>query len=102
MSNRSRAKGLKGERDITAQLVASGCAVRGLEGSGDMLVITPRQRRTLAVEVKRYAVRARWSEWLVQVQADAPEGIPWVLVARGDRRQALALLPLADLLELIA
>jgi hypothetical protein len=115
MSNRSREKGLKGEREVAQMLTDAGWTVRGLEGSGDCLAIMgPRYydledtygpdnvTRTLHVEVKRYAARARWEEWLTQVQADAPNGVPWVLVTRADRRQALATLPLAALLELIA
>jgi len=99
MSNRSRAKGLRGERDVADLFVAAGWATRGLEASGDWLAF--RDGRTLAVECKRYAARARFPEWLAQAKAEAPPGVPPLLVTRADRGEWTASLPLSDLLALL-
>lgn len=107
MSAASRRKGLTGEREAADLFTAAGWEVRGLESSGDWLAFGPwpvpkaYRRVTLHVEVKRYAARARFPEWLAQAAAEAPPGVPPLLVTRADRGEWVACLPLADLLEII-
>lgn len=104
----SRRKGLVGERQVADAFESWGFQVRGLEGSGDWLAflsaedrqIPPTYALTLHVEVKRQE-RVRLPEWIAQAKAEAPSGVPPVVVFRQNRAEWIAALPLADLLELI-
>lgn len=70
----SRRKGVKGEREIAALYEARGLDVRGLEASGDHLVVCdPESGLTLHSEVKRQE-RLRLPEWIAQAEAEAPAG----------------------------
>jgi hypothetical protein len=105
---RARRKGVTGEREVALELEQAGWTVRGLEGGGDHFCakIDPdpyagsSRARTLHIEVKRQE-RLRIPEWLAQAKAEAPPGVPPVLVFRQNRGEWVACLPLADLLELI-
>lgn len=104
----SRRKGLAGERQVADLFEAQGFAVRGLEGSGDWLAFLSEPARqaipwlplALHVEVKRQE-RLRLPEWIAQAKAEAPSGVPPVVVFRQNRTEWIAALPLADLLELV-
>lgn len=104
----SRRKGLVGERQVADLFESWGFAMRGLEGSGDWLAIRPTinldtgkpETMMLHVEVKRQE-RLRLPEWIAQAKAEAPQGVPPVVVFRQNRAEWVAALPLSDLLELI-
>lgn len=107
---RARRKGVTGERDAAKLFEDAGWTVRGVEGQGDHLCVRSVIREneytnetwidTLHVEVKRQE-RLRIPKWLAQAKAEAPPGVPPVLVFRQNRGEWVACLPLADLLELI-
>lgn len=107
MSAASRRKGVAGEREVALRFEQAGWTVRGLEGQGDQLCVKRVHQRThnrltttLHSEVKRQE-RLRLPEWLEQARAEAPPGVPPVVVFRQSRGQWIAALPLDDLLELI-
>lgn len=109
----SRAKGVIGEREVAAIWGLAGFEVRGLEGSGDHLVIRRppvvggpvaapvRERDSLTIhsEVKRQE-RVRMPEWLAQAKREAPQGTIPVVCFRQNRGEWYAALPLASLAEL--
>ncbi len=108
---KTRAKGVNGEREVANVWKAHGLEVRGLEGSGDHLVIRPRamlsggyvapEAITIHSEVKRHE-RLRLPEWLAQAAAEAPAGTIPVVSFRQSRGRWYACLPLEDLAELVA
>ena len=96
MSGASRAKGLRGEREVADAFERFGWTVRGLEGQGDWLAFPPFDRKpstaTRHVECKR-AERLKIPEWQRQAEAEAPTGAvpllcfrqnhgPWYVVQR--------------------
>lgn len=108
MGAASRRKGLAGEREVALAFEAASWHVRGLEGGGDHFTVKMVERseeyaRTAVahIEVKRQE-RLRLPEWLAQAAAEAPPGVPPVLVFRQSRGRWYACLPLDDLLELIS
>lgn len=106
MTAASRAKGLRGEREVAQKFERARWHVRGLEGGGDHFVakagdeIDDAGALLLHVEVKRQE-RLRIPEWLEQARTEAPPGVPPVLVFRQSRARWIACLPLDDLLRLI-
>lgn len=115
-----RAKGVTAEREVADVWKAYGLEVRGLEGSGDHLVICPpltlvyetrdgetrqagweRRRSTIHSEVKRQE-RLKLPEWLRQAREEAPAGTIPVVSFRQNRGEWYACLPLSDLAELVA
>lgn len=104
----SRRKGLVGEREVADLFESWAWEVRGLEGSGDWLAFLSTANRqvmpcvplSLHVEVKRQE-RLRLPEWIAQAKAEAPSGVPPVVVFRQNRTEWVAALPLANLLEVI-
>jgi hypothetical protein len=106
MSGASRRKGLTGEREAADVFEANGWTVRGLEGSGDWLAFRGSRVAkwaggvTLHLEVKRQE-RLRLPEWLAQAKAEAPAGVPPVVVFRQSRGEWYAALPLTELLGLV-
>jgi hypothetical protein len=122
VSGASRRKGLTGEREVADVFEANGWTVRGLESSGDWLVfkgtaphgggetvidgvrhpVTYHYGRyvPLHIEVKRQE-RLRLPAWLAQAKAEAPEGVPPVVVFRQSRGAWYAALPLTELLGLV-
>lgn len=95
----SRAKGVKGEREVAAIWQTAGATVRGLEGQGDHLVICA-NGRTIHSEVKR-AERLKLPEWLRQLEAEAPQGTLPVLAFRQNRGEWYAVLRLDVLAGLV-
>ena len=97
---KSRAKGVKGEREVALIWQGAGLAVRGLEGAGDHVVIGG-NGVTLHSEVKR-AERLKLPEWLRQAAAEAPQGMLPVVAFRQNRGEWFAVLPLEALAQLVA
>jgi len=105
----SRRKGLSGEREVAAIWTAYGFAVRGLEGSGDHLLIrgpNPLQRPTavpltIHSEVKRQERLQLW-QWLAQLEAEAPPGTLPLLSFRRNRSPWYAAVQLERLVDLLA
>jgi len=102
----SRAKGVKGEREVAKIWQAAGFEVRGLEGQGDHLVMTPTfEWRAVPVpsifhcETKRQE-RLRLPEWLAQAKREAPQGTIPVVCFRQNKGEWYACLSLASLVEL--
>ncbi len=100
---KTRAKGVDGEREVANVWKAHGLEVRGLEGSGDHLVIGANLPWPVTIhsEVKRHE-RLRLPEWLAQAAAEAPAGTIPVVSFRQSRGRWYACLPLDDLAELVA
>jgi hypothetical protein len=99
VSVRSRTKGVNGEREVAAVWKAHGLEVRGLEGSGDHLVMA--RPYPIHSEVKRQE-RLRLPEWLAQAAKEAPAGTVPVVSFRQSRGKWYAALLLEDLAELVA
>lgn len=113
MSAASRAKGVRGEREVAKRFEDAGWTVRGLEGGGDHFVTSsggmPPEGFThasgckpvmLHIEAKRQE-RLRLPEWLEQAASEAPPGLTPVVVFRQSRRGWYACLPLDDLLGML-
>ena len=100
MSASSRRKGLKGEQEVARILRESGSEVRGLETSGDWLVMYT-DRQEWHVEVKRQE-RPRYAEWWKQARAEAPADCVPVIAWRQDRGEWMAFLPLVDLVAAVS
>lgn len=102
----SRRKGVTGERECAGLWHGAGWTLRGLEGSGDWLAFTEKLRAGIYadllvhLEIKRQE-RLRLPEWLKQAADEAPPGVPPVVCFRQNRGEWYAVLPLADLLEII-
>jgi hypothetical protein len=98
----SRRKGLAGEREVAREFELSGWDVRGLEGEGDWLVFRQIawRRRTLHLEVKR-AELLKIPQWWRQAEAEAPPGVPPVLVFRRSNEPWRVVLNLTDFLYLV-
>lgn len=79
---------------------AAGLEVRGLEGSGDHLVICA-SGLIFHSEVKRQE-RVSLPEWIRQAESEAPAGIVPAVIWRTNRMEWRADLPLADLLRIVA
>jgi hypothetical protein len=77
VSNRERAKGLRGERAVRELFTSHGWAWRGLEGEGDGLAF--RRGAVLHVESKNQAT-LRLPLWIAQSTQEAPVGTTPVLV----------------------
>ena len=98
MSNHSRAKGVKGEREVRDLFEQRGFHVRGLEGGGDHLAIG--HGCTLHLEVKRKERINVW-ECLTQAETEAPPDVPALLVFRRNRSAWKICIDAHDFLELI-
>lgn len=96
----SRRKGVLGEREVARIWQAAGFEVRGLEASGDHLVVCA-DGVTIHSETKR-AERLKLPEWLRQTADEAAQGTLPVLAFRQNRTPWYAALPLTDLAELAA
>jgi hypothetical protein len=105
MGNRSRAKGLVGEREVAALWESHGFAVRGLEAGGDHLCLAApngaRRALTIHSEVKRQERLQLWA-WLEQLEAEAPPGALAVLSFRRSRSPWYACVRLDALAEVLA
>jgi hypothetical protein len=101
MSRRERDKGVHGEREVAELWRRHGAAVRGLEATGDHLVITPGQYGpTLHSEVKRQETARPWL-WFEQASSEAPPGTLAIVHMRRNRSPWLALVDAEELAELL-
>lgn len=91
------AKGVAGEREVAALFQQAGFTVRGLESSGDWLVVR-KDGRVLHVEVKRHE-RPQWGEWMKQAERDCPQGVPLLVANRRNRQPWYVMERLADVVE---
>lgn len=100
MGSMSRRKGVKGEREVAVAFERAGLPVRGLESSGDHLIVCP-AGVTLHVECKRQE-RLQLPIWLRQAADEAPAGTVPVVAFRQNRGEWFATLPLAQLAAIVA
>lgn len=101
MSRTERAKGLRGEAEIAALYRAHGLTVRGLEGSGDHLIVCdPDSGLVLHSEVKRQETARPWTWWAQAIAEAAPGSIPVVHFRRNNSRW-LAIVSADDLAALL-
>jgi Holliday junction resolvase len=96
----SRRKGVRGEREVARIFEAAGFTVRGLEASGDHLVIVG-PGRPLHIETKRQE-RLQLPMWLRQAANEAPAVAVPIVAFRQTGSQWYACLPLHDLAALLA
>lgn len=102
MSGTERRKGKTGELEVAALFREAGFDCDrtpnsgGLRIKGDLHGELP-----LHVEVKRQEVARPWL-WAEQASADADEGERWLVAMRRSRSPWLALLPLDDVLAMLA
>jgi hypothetical protein len=97
---RTRAKGVRYEREVATLFESYGFAVRGLEAAGDHLIVSA-DGVTLSSECKRQE-RLRIPEWWEQATTDAPRGTIPVLTFRQSRQESLSVIRTADLARLLA
>lgn len=100
MSRASRAKGVRGEREVATIYEGHGLAVRGLEGAGDHLIVCA-GGLVLHSETKRQEV-LRIPLWLRQAIAEAPAGTVPVVHFRQNRDVWCVALRLSDFAEIVA
>jgi Holliday junction resolvase len=102
MSRTERDKGLKGEREVAAIYTARGFDVRGLEGTGDHLIVCdPASGLVLHSEVKRQETARVWA-WWEQATSEAEAGSMPVVHFRRNRSRWLAIVDAEHLADLLA
>jgi hypothetical protein len=102
MPRRERDKGRKGEREVAAIYEAVALEVRGLEGSGDHLIVRAGGGGlTIHSEVKRHETARVWA-WWEQASAEAPAGTIPVVHFRRNRSPWLAMIEVHHLAALLA
>lgn len=101
MSKAQRDKGLRGEREVAERFRAAGMEVRGLEGSGDHLVVRHLEGGfDLHLEVKRQETLCM-DKWSRQAEAEAPRGAIPLMIYRRNREPWRVSLLLEDLIGLL-
>jgi Holliday junction resolvase len=95
----SRAKGTGYEREVAGLFIDAGFDVRGLESSGDHLIVC-RSGLVLHSECKR-AERVKLEQWWLQAVTDAPHDVPPVLTFRKNHMRSRSILWTEDLLRMI-
>jgi hypothetical protein len=102
VSRAERDKGRVGEAEVAAIYQAAGLQVRGLEGSGDHLIVCePSSGLVLHSEVKRQETARPWA-WWAQASEEAPPGTMPVVAFRRNRSRWLAIVDLEQLAKLLA
>lgn len=102
MSRASRDKGLRGEREVAALYEARGFEVRGLEATGDHLIVGGAQAGpTVHSEVKRQETARVWA-WWEQAADEAPAGTVPAVHFRRNRSRWLVLLDAEQFADLLA
>lgn len=101
MAKASRDKGRAGEREVAQLYERAGAEVRGLEGRGDHLVITPGLfGPTIHSEVKRCETARPWA-WWEQASSEAPTGTMPVVHFRRNRSPWLAIVDAEQLASIL-
>lgn len=101
MSRREREKGRRGELEVAHLYADRGLEVRGLEGSGDHIVVCGRSSGlTLHSETKRQETARVW-EWWKQASDETEAGAMTVLHFRRSRSRWLALVDAEAFAELV-
>jgi hypothetical protein len=100
MARSERAKGLAAEAEVARIYRAAGLTVRGLEGSGDHLLLGP-NGLVLHSEVKRQE-RCQLPLWVRQADVEAPPDVVPVIAWRGNRMAWRADLPLLSFAAILA
>lgn len=95
MTLRTRAKGVRGEREVLELFEAHGFTVRGLESGGDHLALG--HGMVWHVETKRHETARPWA-WLAQARADAPPATVPIVAFRRSHSRWVALVDLEELL----
>ena len=98
MAKASRSKGVRGEAEVRALYAQAGLTVRGLEDSGDHLVLGG--RRLVHSECKRQEVARPWL-WWEQAESETEASAMTVVPFRRNRSPWLAIVRLDDLAELL-
>lgn len=102
MGRGEREKGRKGEAEIATLYRGKGFEVRGLEATGDHLIVCGEHSGVvLHSEVKRQETARPWA-WWEQASSNAPPGVPAVVHFRRNRSPWLALLLADELATLLA
>jgi hypothetical protein len=98
----SRAKGVRGEREISKLFEERGFDVRGLEGQGDHIATKTLGDKLIALglECKRQE-RLKIPEWWRQCAAETPDGMTPLLCFRQSGQQWMAVLLVEALLDLL-
>ena len=99
MSKAQRDKGVRGEREVRQRFELSGFEPRGLEDTGDHLVVCS-GGLTLHIESKRQEV-IRIGEWSRQAEAEAPQGTMPIVAYRRSREPWRVSMRLDDFLLLL-
>jgi hypothetical protein len=101
VSRSERIKGLTGEREVAAIYEAAGLQVRGLEGTGDHLVVcSPSSGIVIHSETKRQETARPWA-WWEQASSEAPPGTMPVVAFRRNRSPWLGIVDLRQYAELL-
>lgn len=102
MSRSERDKGRKGEAEVAELYRSRGLEVRGLEATGDHLVICGELAGyVLHSEVKRQETARPWA-WWEQASREAPANAVPVVNFRRNRSPWLAIVPAAFVAQVIA
>jgi len=94
-----RSKGVRGEREVAKIFEVGGFTVRGLEGSGDQLVMC-NSKLTLHIEAKRQE-RLRLLEWSRQAESEVPQGALALVAYRPSREPWRVSMLLDDFVALL-
>lgn len=102
VSRRERDKGLKGEREVAVIYEGAGLEVRGLEGTGDHLIVCAEGSGiVLHSEVKRQETARPWL-WWEQASSETEAGAATVVAFRRNRSPWLAMVDLEWLASIVA
>lgn len=102
MTNSERVKGRRGEAEVAAIYRRHGLDVRGLEATGDHLIVCdPTSGLVLHSEVKRQETARVWA-WWEQASTETEAGAITAVHFRRNRSPWLALVEAEQLADLIA
>lgn len=95
-----RRKGLRGQQEVQRLFQSLGIDLDKLAGQGDRVWYV-RNGESIRLEVKRQE-RARLWEWITQAERETPDAMTPCVAFRKSRGEWYAVLPLADLVRLVA
>lgn len=91
MSKTEREKGRKGEAEVAKLWRKAGAEVRGLEATGDHLILCAGAfGPELHSEVKRQETARPWA-WIAQAASEAPLGTAWLVHFRRNNSRWIAM-----------